>query len=324
MKLKERLKSALILLTPKLSYLYSRRKIYRSYQVINDMSISGDAEIKYDPRGVYLTMPAVPNKYYHRIMQKRTFDEVGIPVFDGGKHNIVTIAQYGLSEFGYYISTKKEIHLSRAEKVCDWLLETQDEETGCWYNNFSFYHKAADCTLDHWASAMGQGEAASLLTRMWYINRDDRLLDAAVKAFRMFDVPVSEGGLLAKFHDAWIYEEYPTERPSVTLNGMIFAVMGLYDTMLASKDKRIASLWEKGMEAIEYIVPFFDDDVESSYDLSHITVRARPRVRGGKYHYIHITQLQNLQSVYPCAVFAYYIKKWAAICGVKIKVNSNS
>ena len=85
------------------------------------------------------------------------------------------------------------------------------------------------------------------------------------------------------------------------------------------KDERIQRLFDEAVKTIEYILPLYDDDISSNYDIAHITARKIPKVKGDKYHLIHISLLQNLESVSPRPTFEYYIRKWAKMSGFTIK-----
>lgn len=316
---KQRIRDTIAVAFPKLWYHILKMKTYRTYKVVNDLTIYPQLALPYDPSSTYVTMFKVPPKHYEQVNAKRTLDSNGIPLYQGKYYNLVQVSQYGLTEFGYYKNTGKEDHLDHAKKACEWMIENQEPDTGYWVYHFDFYHRATDYTLKDWACAMGQGQAASLLTRMWRLNHDDRYLDTALNAFKMFDVPVSDGGLLDKFDGYMVYEEYPTTPPSFTLNGMIFATFGLYDYLQVCKNDRIKRLFDEAIKTIEYMLPLYDDDISSNYDIAHITARKIPKVKGDKYHLIHISLLQNLESIAPRPTFEYYIRKWAKMSGFTIK-----
>ena len=315
---KSYIRDCISIVFPRLWYRILRSKTYRSYRVVNDLTIYPQLSLPYDPASTYVTMFKTPPRHYGKINASRRFDSEGIPLYQDKYYNLVQIAQYGLTEFGYYKNTGKKEHLENARKVCEWLLNNQEPNTGYWVYHFEFYHRATEYTLKDWACAMGQGQAASFLTRMWRIDQDDRYLEAARNAFNMFDVPVADGGLLAEFHGYKMYEEYPTDPASFTLNGMIFATFGLYDYLQLRKDEHVQLLFDEAIKSLEYMLPLYDDDLASNYDISHITARKIPKVKGDKYHIIHINLLQNLESIAPHPTFEYYIRKWAKISGFVI------
>lgn len=316
------IKRCLLAAAPKLAFDRERHLYYKDY-VINDLAVYSVSKIKYDPLGAYPTIRLLPPENYLEVLKSKHLDESGVPRIEAKGELIyhpVHAIQYGLAEYGYYVTTKDAAHLQRARCVVKWLLDNQCEKTGCWYYTTDNYHEQVGYLLKApWASAMAQGQAASLLCRLYYIDHDKRLLDVAENAFNLFDVPVTEGGLCADLFSHKVYEEYPTIPASFTLNGFIFSSFGLYDLCQYTNNDRIHQLWEQAQETLRFMIPLYDDDLCSSYCLSHITARKTAKNQNLKYHMIHVMLLQNLESIFPDPTFEYYIKKWAKMCGIKIR-----
>src|SRR5260370_9661573 len=84
---------------------------------------------------------------------------------------------------------------------------------------------------------MAQGVAISVLTRAYRITEDSDYLQSATRALLPFTKNVDDGGVRRGFSLASgtsaagnFYEEYPTRSYSAfTLNGFMFALIGLYD-----------------------------------------------------------------------------------------------
>ncbi|MDO4564029.1 MAG: D-glucuronyl C5-epimerase family protein [Clostridia bacterium] len=309
------LKKRFMELFPRLAYWRVKRICYRSNAVINDLSVKKGVSIDYRSDGLYPTMFAKPPSHYASLNAARQYDAKGIPHKDS-VYNPVSVIQYGLAEYGYYHTTRAEEHLERARAVCDWLLENQDAKTGCWYYQSDFHHKGTGDTLHSpWASAMAQGEGISLLMRVYGITKQEKYLKVARSALEMLEVPVSDGGLCAEFDGYKVYEEYPTDTPSFTLNGTLFCSFGLFDYAKLTGDEYVYKMWESQVDAVERMLPLYDDDVCSSYDLSYHTAGLIGKNQNEKYHLIHIALLQNLQSIAPRTTFEHYIRKWAKITG---------
>src|SRR5690606_23362682 len=102
--------------------------------------------------------------------------------------------------------------------------------------------------------------------------------------------------------------EYQTEPDVYTLNGFMFTLLGLYDWTTLTNSKLARSLFEEGIRTLEKILPYYDLGTITSYDLSYIThvrpdfvVPIEPHVVP-RYHAVHISQLQALNSVHPSEV----------------------
>lgn len=304
MAIKRKIKNAIITIFPSLWYSRVRKDYYR-LNIVNDLSIVPKLEQPYNFAGVYVTMPDKPDNVH-----------VPEPVFIPEKYNRhpVAISQYGLSSWGFYCGTGDEKYLRNAEAVGKWLLENQDQDTGLWYYWFDYIHKPTGTELKQpWASAMAQGEAASLLVRLWTLTKDDKYLSAARRAFDKFDVTVEDGGLQARYDDHVFYEEYPTIPHSYTLNGMIYSLFGLYDLATATNDEKIRRLFDQGVDSVAQMLPLYNDRFCSCYDLTYINTHNK--VQNEKYHLIHIKQLQCLNHIAKNDVFDIYIKKWGRVAG---------
>src|SRR5690606_14382973 len=110
-------------------------------------SIAGGSNVKLDDAGV--------------IMVKRG---------SGYIYNPVTISQYGLQEWSYYRRSGDALHLNRALRQARWLIANQHQASGTWRYDYAFSVGGFDETLEAgWISAMAQGQAMSLLTRLhWH------------------------------------------------------------------------------------------------------------------------------------------------------------
>ena len=320
-KLKSFLKPIVLIMAPRL---YHRRLIKSAISEMNVNSpyVSAAISIPYDPAGKYPTMYDAPPKFYEKRKRTMEYDENGIPMLkiaDNSVYDPVYTIQYALSEYGFFISTHKKSHLETAKRICDWLLDSQDVEDGCWYYKYDYVHEPTLFLLKApWASAMAQGQAISLLTRMYITTKDNKYLAAAIKATTMLNIPISSGGLASDLWGHTVYEEYPTIPYSITLNGFMFCALGLYDISLLTEDKHVAELWHNAKNTLTFMVPLYDGDIMSIYCLSHVTMGNVKRQWADRYHYIHITMLQCFESFMPNPTFEFYIKRWAGFWGIKI------
>src|SRR5690606_31660539 len=150
--------------------------------------------------------------YYAKKKKEMTFDSNGIPLLNINGNAIyhpVYLIQYALSEYGFYIFSHDNEHLVAAQQIADWLLQNQDGETGCWYYLYDYIHELTGCLLKApWESAMAQGQAVSLLTRIYHVTKDEKYLNAAIKATKLLNVPISSGGLASVLCGHVVFEEY--------------------------------------------------------------------------------------------------------------------
>jgi heparosan-N-sulfate-glucuronate 5-epimerase len=145
---------------------------------------------------------------------------------DRGRANMVSIAQLGLG--AWQLSLDHEGWTEVARSAADWL-RGELEPNGVLLNHFAMPHTFP---LDApWASAMAQGQAASLFVRLGSV--DPMYQSAALTAVRPLVLETSP--LLVRTEEGPVLQEYPTSPPSHVLNGWIFALWGLYD--VASTDQ---------------------------------------------------------------------------------------
>jgi heparosan-N-sulfate-glucuronate 5-epimerase len=259
----------------------------------------GDPVRQYDPAGTYLHYAVLPSI----VRTPVSLDGRGIPRVRYGRrgparYNPVTVAQYGLQEFSYFASGRGRSHLANAERAAAWLMRTQ-EANGRWLYRFAWHLRGSRVGLrPPWASAMAQGQAMSLLTRVFRATGDDRYLVAARRARLPLERSVSAGGLAASFRGRGVYEEYPTRPPSLVLNGFMFTLLGLHDLQNTAPNRRTKRLLHDGLESLAALLPLYKRPVGSLYDLGHLTgARRRPRAAGWAYHRRHLRLLDVLAEV---------------------------
>lgn len=214
----------------------------------------------------------------------------------------VPLAQLGLGHFEHYAATEDEQQLAFARAAADHLVATQVREAGAhlggWRHTFAYVHRAP--LQPPWLSAMAQGEAASLLTRLATETGDERYAEAAVLALHPLRVPVRSGGVLGDLDGMPFPEEYPTTPQSHVLNGAIFALWGVRDVVLATADAEAEKLHDEILATLTATCTRWDTGSWSRYDLFP---NPPQNVSSSFYHHLHISQLKALQILYGAAEF---------------------
>lgn len=296
-------------LAPNLSA-YLIRRFFR-LRALNDLRIP--TEYYYDCLGVYATLYRQKPSFYKRFMDTYVFDSEGIPLYlyEGRQsYQIVQLAQFGLMEYGYYLDTHEERHRENCLACADKLLALQDSRGG-WPCDFDYPCPEVNSVLKAgWYTAMGQGQAISLFVRANALREKEAYRTAAHRALEVLELPVEAGGVFTKLGDLDFYEEYPTATPSYTLNGLMFCMLGLYDGAQIFHDEKAAGMFQTMLCTLRTILPLYDDETVTSYDLSHVTNPPRKKLRNRKYHILHIELLQAIDSIAHDEVFSFYINKW--------------
>nr|CAG4635983.1 EOG090X0272 [Eubosmina coregoni]SVE69666.1 EOG090X0272 [Eubosmina coregoni] len=212
------------------------------------------------------------------------------------------------------ITMSSSDHIGMFYSSASWLVRHQDGKGG-W--PISVKRKIASGRADlapGWYSAMGQGQAMSLLMRAYFRSGQRQYLEAAINGMKPFSVPSSEGGVRAYFLNQYpFYEEYPTIPPSFVLNGFIYSLIGLYDVMsLAPKESAgdAQLLFDQGMQTLKKLLPLYDTGSGSVYDLRHFTLGLAPNIARWSYHSTHINQLHLLSTIDSDSILSSVAERW--------------
>jgi hypothetical protein len=240
-------------------------------------------------------------------------DAQGVRMFqhtDGRIYNHpVAQAQYGISLLNTHRVTGDAWFLDRAQLQANRLVDTHIESRSAWWYPYPFtfelYGIPGDILRTPWYSAMAQGQALSLFTRLHLVTGQPLWRQAADATFTSMTLePVSGQPWSSRTDGAgylWL-EEYP--RSPVTnservLNGHIFALYGLWDYWRMTGDDTAAALFDGALTTAARYIPngFRNTNWASSYSLRN----DRPHER---YHGIHIGQLLHAHVLTGATVFA--------------------
>jgi heparosan-N-sulfate-glucuronate 5-epimerase len=256
-----------------------------------------------------------PGRYYLDMSCKAEYpgklDDKGIPlvVLDNRSYYFpVTIAQYALGNYDKYLAQKQEVCLQRFSNAASWFAEnyTPLNSSCVWYTNFE---KKLYSVKAPWVSALSQGQGLSVLTRAYLLCGRTRYLDIALKAAKLFEIPVSQGGIRALFKGKSVfYEEFPSEKPSLVLNGFIFSLWGLYDLYLVTENDSVLQLYQEGVRTLIAMLPEYDFFGWSRYDLYSFRI---PNFCSIFYHRLHIEQLKVMHQLSGNQIFRRYQEDWS-------------
>lgn len=261
--------------------------------------------------------PEKVERYYLNFESKLNYpdkiDDNGIPLYKIAEvpyfHHPIVICQYalGIYEHFYQSKFKDELLKSRFIKQADWLLNNYaDIGIGkVWHIGYDIPEYNL---YNPWYLGLSQGEAASVLTRAYHISNDIKYLALAEDAIKPFNVPVSDGGLLNYFNSLPVFEEYPSSKKTVgALCGYMFILFGFYDLILANKNRLATDLFNKGVESLKKLLPYYDLGFWSRY---YIFDYPKQYVASFTYHSLHFEQLKTLYFMTGEKIFLDYSEKW--------------
>ena len=243
------------------------------------------------------------------------FDENGIPLYRRGNSEIIyhpiVICQYALGLFECIFPGEDENSENRKKFIrqADWLLENAENNAAG--KGWNINYDISDYNLKApWMSAMGQGEAISVLTRAHLLTGIGDYLLTAKEALNLFEFSVSDGGVVNKFKSYSVYEEYPSpSRTVAVLNGFIFSLFGLYDLAIYDRDEKATKLFNSGIDTLSSIIKYYDIGYWSQY---YLFDNPRHYPASYTYHVLGAEQLKALYLITERKVFLEYSEKWAA------------
>ena len=235
-------------------------------------------------------------------------DANGIPMRQVGSKKVygpVTVAQWALGMMAGYERTGDVAYLHRAQAAADVF-----RSIGVWSGpalylpyrfDFALHGKASDTLRSPWYSAMAQGQALSLMVRIYRATGDPADLGMARALFLSLLHKGRGTAPWVSYVDAsrnlWL-EEYAEHDPEHTLNGMIFAIYGLYDYYTLTHDANAYNMLRGALTTIRLnVARFRNPGTVSSYCLKY-------PVRSLKYHHIHVAQLIELTAMTRVTYFA--------------------
>ncbi|CAG2109560.1 unnamed protein product [Medioppia subpectinata] len=205
-------------------------------------------------------------------------------------------------------------HEAYAKTAGDWFVANQKPNGGFSIDVNRKLSNGALQLKSGWYSGMAQGQAISLLTRLYTHTLDHKYLLCAKNALNLFDIDSKDNGFRTKFMDKYVwFEEYPTLPSSYVLNGFIYSLFGLYDLSMSGNDSHCVKaglLYRQGVDSLEKMLPLYDTGFGSLYDLRHLGLGSAPNRARWDYHSTHINQLLFLNTIENKLIFQTTAKRW--------------
>ena len=253
--------------------------------------------------GVYQTFGGLPRHW------KTPYPLVdGIPMVDYGTfraRNPVTSAQYGLANYSLWLRYGDHYRWLITRHVADWLVRTQ-HSNGEWEYSFPEPVPGSTETLAKgWGSALAQGQAMSLLERVYRRTHKASYLTAIKRGLKPLQTQVSKGGLGRSFDNGIYFEEYPTRAVNFSLNGDLQTLIGVYD--VADLVPPAQTLFTRAIRTVADNLGRFDSHARYSY---YSLASQTPCPPG--YNAAIRSELNILASLTGRRVFVHYAQIWNA------------
>lgn len=216
------------------------------------------------------------------------FDSRGIPMREysasGLQHVPTRVAAFGLAHFNRWLRTGDCVSRDQFLLMASWFMKSPDAR---WTYNFDLLGMRAP-----WISCMAQGEGISVLCRAFLLTGDYAYVNQACRAAQPLSTTIEDGGLRSMIDGKWMFlEEYPLSTPRHTLNGFLYALVGLIDLCKIRPEQRGLLELEQLLATLSNRWFLWDTGYWSSYDL-HLSSGRRPNLSTMQYHNIHMALLE--------------------------------
>lgn len=253
--------------------------------------------------------------FLHKANYPGPFDNNNIPLINyrgviGKQYCPVAIAQYGLGHYNLYKKTGSKKNIEIAIRQADWLvanLEKNDKGMSVWMFHFDWEYLGGKLKSP-WYSALSQGNGISLLVRIYLETKEQKYLDSCQEAFKSLLKKIGEGGLVYvdQNDDCWL-EESIVDPPAHILNGFIWALWGVYDWWLLTKNSQSKELFDRCVETLKNNLKKYDTGFWSLYERSGTRMKM---MASYFYHSLHIVQLEVMYRMTGEQIFKEYAEKW--------------
>lgn len=221
----------------------------------------------------------------------------------------VTVAQLALGWYDRWVFEGKKQYVEEFIRLADILCENSisDNLRGTiWPIPYPVKLYGLEA---NWISSLVQGQAISTLARAFCLTNKNKYKMILKNAIQPFMIEVDNGGVLR--YDEWknpFYEEYPSKRKTLVLNGMISSLFGLYDYYKLMKNDKAKYLYETGIKTVLLYLPRYDLGYWSKYSL--FSFSSNLNLASHYYHQEHICQLTALYLLSKNDAFFQYANQW--------------
>lgn len=207
----------------------------------------------------------------------------------GWRPNPVTSAQYALASYNYFLKTADEkYHAAFLEQV-KYLTSIAMLEGEAAHWSFDFDYPPYGLKAG-WLSGLAQAQVLSVLARSYEEAPSPELKRLMRQAINPMMKNRMEGGLLVTTPEGGLWvEEYPSEQPSLVLNGFVFAVLGLGDYLrVVPEDTEVEEFYKRLLSSLKLSLDKYELDGWLGYDRSSLTPVSE------RYMYVQTRQMSQL------------------------------
>lgn len=305
------------------------RRIFESYifkRKVNNLSfwhtdLKANNLSEEDRRGVGL----YPMNFVAKTTYNKHRDDDGVIMLDYGgelgvQYNPNAIAQAALGFYDLYVlslesknrSLRQELASNSFFTQSDWFVthgRGVKDDVLLWEYDFPF--EAREYLKKPWRSALAQGQAISVLIRAYMLSGKEIYLKRAhdgFNAFRYEGLGHEGGVILRNKGDVWL-EEAILRNPNHILNGFVWALWGVRDYAVFTRDEYAIRLYEEAEETLRRTLNRYDLGFWTCYDdIKDIGGPIMPV--SNYYQRLHVTQMLGMHELTKKEDYYLMYKKW--------------
>ncbi|HLG61100.1 MAG TPA: D-glucuronyl C5-epimerase family protein [Ktedonosporobacter sp.] len=215
----------------------------------------------------------------------------------------ITIAQYALAHWNLALKGDNQVAQQVFLRQAEWLVKHEVSikgDAGGWPIPVPNQHTDQVCL-----SASCQGNALSVLVRAYQLTCDRTFLMVARRVVRTFERDILDGGVGTPVGEHGVFFEDVAIYPAAHgLDGMLFALLGLYDYLAVTGNTTVNELIETSLTALHRLLPEFDPGFWTRADLlqRHLSTPAQLS--------LHVKLMEALATCTGCQHCAQLALKW--------------
>lgn len=219
----------------------------------------------------------------------------------------VTVCQVGLGAYDLFLLTGESLYFEKAKVCADWLLDHAVRVPGAGTEWRVPYPFELFFLTKPFNSGLIQGQAISLLVRLYSQTGSVEYLDVARESFENLVIPVSSGG--CKSAGIMAFEEYPSSVRTLVLNGNISAIWGVLDLAKATSERKYFETYKQAVNQLLDMLPQYMAGKWSRYSLRKNDF-SYCNLASPYYHKEHIAQLGVMNELWPDERFRSAVSTW--------------
>lgn len=236
------------------------------------------------------------------MVERQAYDDDSVPIIKFHRiyrYHPVYIAEYTLDLIDVYTTTKDTACIPVIMRNLNKLvtLGVQADSSLFYPYDFDFrmHYDYQDMMLAPWYSGMAQGLVLSLFCRVYEFTGREEYLTYSKKIFNSYLRLKGDGfqpwvSCVDANGNLWL-EEYPKDVPCFTLNGMIFAIYGIYDYYRLTHDETAERYLKGSITTIKKNVERFRNENDITYYC------IKHEIKAPEYQDLHINQLLMLEKM---------------------------